>query len=142
MATERVYTIPLRKEWLKAPKHNRAKRSVSAVRHFLQRHMKTEDVKLGTALNKKLWERGIKNPPHKVKVNAVKDGDTTNVELFGVKLEDKKGVAPKPAAKADEVKAALEGKDVKEETKEAKPEEKKEAKKETPKEVKAEEAKK
>ena len=65
MATERTYTIPLRKEWLKSPKYRRAKKAISAVKQFLIKHMKSEDVRLGKYINEEIWKHGIKNPPGK-----------------------------------------------------------------------------
>lgn len=85
---ERVYNIPLRKEWLKVPKYKRAKKAVAAVREFLQKHMKSENVKLGPELNKLVWIHGIKNPPHHVKVTVVKNDDgRVDAELFGYKTK-------------------------------------------------------
>jgi ribosomal protein L31E len=101
MALERTYTIPLRKEFQKAPKYRRAKKAVNALRAFVAKHMKCENVLIGPRLNLKLWERGIKNPPHHVKVNAVKDdkGESVRVELFGFefKAKEKKEQKEKPA---------------------------------------------
>ena len=98
---ERVYNVPLRKEWLKAPPYKRAKKAVAAVRQFLMRHMKGDQVKLGSHLNEALWERGIKKPPHHVKVTAIKDDDgIVRAELFGLAVE---------APKKEEKKGALEG---------------------------------
>jgi hypothetical protein len=45
--------------------------------------MKTEDVKLGEELNKKLWARGISNPPHKVTVVVKKEENVAYAELAG-----------------------------------------------------------
>lgn len=98
---ERIYTIPLRKEYSKAPIWRKTKKAVKAVKQFLIKHMKSEDVKLGKALNEKLWKHGIRNPPHKVKVSVTKDDKgVVRAELFGVKAEQpteeqKKEVAPK-----------------------------------------------
>jgi len=78
MALEREYNIPLRKEWLKVPKYKRAKKAIAGIKKFLVRHMKVDDeknVKIGNYLNLKVWERGIKNPPHHVQVNVVKADD-------------------------------------------------------------------
>lgn len=112
MATlERTYTIPLRREWLKAPKYKRAKRAVAAVRTFLCRHMKvekhlaTKELKLGPQLNLEIWKHGMKNPPSRVKVNVSKnDKGIVYAELFGapkyeekVEAEVKKGVLAKAA---------------------------------------------
>lgn len=81
---ERTYNIPLRKEFLKVPKHKRSKRAVSALKKFLSRHMKSDQIKLGKHLNEHIWKKGIKNPPHHVKVTAIKnDEGVVKVELFG-----------------------------------------------------------
>lgn len=88
---ERVYNIPIRKEWLRAPSYKRAKRAISAVRMFLQRHMKSEDVRLGAHINHNIWQRGIKHPPHHVKVTAIKDdSNVVRAELFGMPIEEPK----------------------------------------------------
>ncbi len=90
---ERTYTVPLRKEYMKAPRWNRTKKAVTALRQFLAKHMKAEEVKLSKELNEKLWQHGIKNPPHHVKVKAVKDEKgVVTAELFG---------AEKPASKKE-----------------------------------------
>jgi large subunit ribosomal protein L31e len=89
MATERTYIIPLRKEWLKNPKYKRAKKAIRAIQEFLAKHMKSDNVKIGNNLNLKIWEHGIKNPPHKIKVSVVKEDDgTVKTELFGFKYEE------------------------------------------------------
>lgn len=103
MATERTYTIPLRKEWLKAPKYRRAKKAVNAVKKFLIKHMKSEDIKLGRHLNLEIWKHGIRNPPGKIKVNVIKDDkNIVRAEIYGKKIEteekkeeEKKGIATK-----------------------------------------------
>src|SRR3989344_6254936 len=85
---ERTFTIPLRKEWLKAPKYKRAKRTISAVRDFLARHMKPVELKLGKYLNLEVWKHGIKNPPSRIRVTAKKDDKGVVVaELFGAPVE-------------------------------------------------------
>jgi large subunit ribosomal protein L31e len=134
MADEKTFNVPLRKGYMKAPKHKRAKKAVSTLRAFLQRHMKTSQIKLGPKLNEKLWEKGIKNPPHHVKVTAVKEEDTVKAELFGHKYVEKKkeekeeGLTDKLAKKLGrgkrrtERKAAEEAKE--KETKEEKADEK------------------
>lgn len=103
---ERTYIIPLRKSWLKAQRYRRAKRTVNAVKEFLRRHMKTEEVLIGTHLNLFIWKHGMKNPPSRVKVNVSKDDKgVVKVELFGApvaevkKPEEKKGIMKKIAEK-------------------------------------------
>lgn len=89
MAIERTYNVPLRKEFQKAPKYKRAKKAITALKQFLAKHMKTDEVKIGRNLNEFIWNQGIKNPPHHVKVNVVKDDDNiAKAELFGYKYEE------------------------------------------------------
>ena len=131
MATERTYIIPLRKEWLKVPKHKRAKKAVTGIKDFLKKHMKSENIKIGRNLNLKIWEKGIKNPPHKIKITAVKEDDgTVKVELFGNKYEEVKiETKKKEKSKKEELMEKITGK--KEEKKEKtaeKPKPKKEKK--------------
>ncbi len=123
--TQRLYTIPLTDAW-KVPYKRRAKKAVSIIQKFAERHMKADpkNVRVGTQLNEAIWARGIKFPPRKVKVQVVpqeidvKGKKSTNVwvELEGVKLEleKKKTEAPKKkeekkteAPKADAAKAEV-----------------------------------
>ena len=107
---ERTYTIPLRREFLKVPKYKRAKKATTAIKQFLSKHMKSDDVRVGTAVNEKVWEHGMRNPPSKVKVQVVKDEKgVVRAELFGAKAVEKKEVSKKAAkkeTKAVEEKAA------------------------------------
>lgn len=88
---ERVYNVPLRKEWHKAPEYRRAKKAMAALRQFLIKHMKSEDVKIGGHANHEIWKNGIKNPPHHIKVTVIKYEDgTVKAELFGFPVEAEK----------------------------------------------------
>ena len=79
---KRTYTIPLRRECRETERYNKTKRAVSGIRKFLQKHMKTDDVKIGTTLNLQMWTRGGRNPPHKITVVTEKnDEGTVFVEL-------------------------------------------------------------
>ncbi len=89
---EREYVIPLRHRWQIVPRYQRTNKAVRAVREFLVRHMKVRDrdmdkIKVDKYLNEVLWNRGIKNPPSKIKVKAIKEGDIVRVEL--AELSDK-----------------------------------------------------
>ncbi|MBU2560799.1 MAG: 50S ribosomal protein L31e [Nanoarchaeota archaeon] len=142
--TERTYIIPLRKEYMKAPMYRRAKKAVNAVRTFMKKHMKCENILIGPKLNLKIWEHGMKNPPHRVKVTAVKDDkeDTVRVELFGFDFkpkEKKEKKEKKPAGIAGKIQEKLAPKEekapkaevtTKKDIKEKKPAVKKEGKKE------------
>lgn len=144
MTIERTYTIPLRKEFRKAPRYRRAKKAVNAVKAFLMKHMKADEknLKLGKYLNLELWKHGMKNPPCRVRINVTKDEKgIVKAELVGApeekKEELKKGkkeaankVEPKLAEKKEETKKQETPAEAKEEkTEEAKkPEVKKEKK--------------
>ncbi len=58
---------------LKVPPFRKANKAVKTVQEFISKHMKSDDVVIGRYLNLNIWKHGAKNPPHKVKVNAVKD---------------------------------------------------------------------
>lgn len=85
---ERSYIIPLRRGLEHTPPLRRAKRAVSVVKEFLVRHMRCKDVRIGQALNTLLWSRGIRNPPHKVSIVAVKEEDVVRAELSGHTWQD------------------------------------------------------
>ena len=98
---ERTYNVPLRKEYRKVPRWKKTKKAVSALRQFLIKHMKSEDVKLSKELNEKLWKHGIKNPPHHVKVTVTKnDKGEVRAELFEKKVP-KKNIEKKEEVKVD-----------------------------------------
>lgn len=72
---ERIYTIPLRREFLKAPRWRRSEKAVKAVREFLMRHTKADIVLLDNSVNEKIWERGAQKPPRKIRVRVrLEDG--------------------------------------------------------------------
>lgn len=143
MALERTYIIPLRKEFQKVPTYKKSKKAMKAVKEFMARHMRTDmaNVKVMRELNLAIWKHGIRNPPHKVKVQCTKDDKgIVLVQLFGKpfpqapKAPEKKGIAAKVAekitGKKEEPKAE---KDEHAGHAHAKPEEKPADKKEAPK---------
>ena len=115
---ERIYTIPIRREWEKAPRYKRAKKAVKAVREFLAKHMKVYDrdlkkIKVERWLNMALWARGIKHPPARIKVRAVKDDNgIVRAELAELpkkaKLEEEKKLKAKVETEKKKVKAQKE----------------------------------
>jgi len=124
---ERAYNVPLRKEWLKAPMHKRAKKAIRGLRLFLARHMKAEfeNIKVGMWANEHIWAKGTKNPPHHIKVKAAKD-DTGIVRAEITELTVRQKIMQE---KSDKSKSEAEKKG-KKETKEEKKETKVETKKE------------
>ncbi len=136
MVLERTYIVPLRKEFMKAPKYKRAKKAVSALKEFLKKHMKSDNVKLGKNLNLEIWKRGIKNPPHHVKINAIKDDDgIVKAELFSFEYKE---MTKEEREKAEKEKKKPEEEKAKEKIEIEKKEEVKEEKKEDKEEVKEE----
>lgn len=121
---ERVYTIPLRDAYATV-RQKRARRAVSIVQAFLQRHMKSDNVRISNALNSFLWRDGMQKPPRRVRIKAVKD-DSGLVKAYLVdeKIEEKKTTEKK------------------EEKKEEKPAEKKTITTETPKTAEGEKSEK
>ncbi len=100
---KRTYTIPIRKESQKATRQKRTNRAVKAVRAFLEKHMKSDNVKLGKELNLLLWKNGSRNPPGKITVDAVKDKEgkvMANLEGIAPVASEKKEAKPKTESKA------------------------------------------
>src|SRR3989338_2378917 len=116
---EREYVIPLRRNWNKVPRYKRANKAIRTIKEFLVRHMKIRDgdlnkVKIDRYLNEFVWFRGIRKPPAKIKVKAVKDGEIVKVELSELpkklalkkakleKREEKAGIKKKLTEKPEE----------------------------------------
>lgn len=128
---EKIYVIPLRSEIGKVPRYRRAEKAIKAIKEFLARHMKVYDrdlskVKLDSYVNEFMWARGIRNPPHKIKVKATIDKDgIVRAELvdYPNKLKFKKMRAEKLEQSAKEIaKKKKEEKKAAEEKKEEKTE--------------------
>jgi len=142
---EREYIIPLRKEWKNVPRYKRANKAIKAIKEFLARHMKLRDrdlkkIRIDKYLNEEIWFRGIKKPPSKIKVKAVKEEDIVRVELAEMPkvLKFKKAREEKREQKAAEM---AEGKVKETEKEKEKVEEKPEEETEKETEEKKEEAK-
>jgi len=106
---ERIYNIPLRKEFQKAPRYKKSGKAIRAIKEFTLKHMEAKEVKIGKYLNELVWKNGPKNPPHKVNVKITKEEDIAKVELVDAPVEEVK----EPSKKKEEIKE-----EVKEEIKE------------------------
>jgi len=71
---ERIYTVPLAKA-RKGPRNKWAKKSVSYLKKFMERHFKPETLVISQEVNEAIWKRGIQKPPRKLKVRATKNID-------------------------------------------------------------------
>jgi len=137
---EREYVIPLRNKWKKVPRYKRVNKAIKAIKEFLVRHMgisgrDLNKVRLDKYLNEFVWARGIRKPPIKIKVRAIKEGDIVRAELFEMpeKMKFKQARLEKREKEAAEIE--------KKRKKEEKPEEKTEEKREEEKAPKTEEEK-
>ncbi len=95
---EREYVIPLREKYRHVARYKKTPKAIKSIKEFIARHMKVYDkdlnkIKVDMHVNEYLWARGIKNPPHSVKVKAMKDSEgIVKVELvdYPEKLKFKK----------------------------------------------------
>lgn len=92
MAEEKIYTIPLRKEWLKVPIYKRSRKAITATKQFLLRHLKKE-VNIGPYLNQYIWKQGRRHPPARVKIRIEEEKERLTAELINaprkeIKKED------------------------------------------------------
>lgn len=70
----RTYTVPLRRAF-EAPKYRRTKVAIRIIREFTSRHMKATEVKIDENVNELLWERGIGNPPRRIKLEMERNDE-------------------------------------------------------------------
>ncbi|MBI2106216.1 60S ribosomal protein L31 [Candidatus Woesearchaeota archaeon] len=89
MAEEKIYTIPLRREWQKVPIYKRSAKAVRAAKQFLKQHLK-EEVKLGPYLNEFIWGKGNRHPPPRVKVRVEEEDKKLIAELINAPRKEKK----------------------------------------------------
>lgn len=113
---ERIYTINIRNAISKVPKWEKSKRGMAVVRNFLERHMKSDEVKIGKSITEEIWKRGNENPPKSIRIHTIltedEDGNKiVKAELLGVpfpeekeKKKEKKEEKPKEESKKEETK--------------------------------------
>lgn len=128
---EREYIVPLREEWLKVPMFRRASKAVKALKQFLVKHMKVYDrdlnkIKVDVYLNNELRFRGMKYPPAKIKVKAIKyESGIVEVKMVNPPKNVEFEIARKARKQAEALKTASEApkenvEEKKEETKDTK----------------------
>lgn len=86
MADEKIHTIPLRKAY-RGVRQRRAKKAISVIREYLERHMKSDDIRIGQTINKSVWARGIQKPPRKVRIHATVENGVVYAELIGTEIK-------------------------------------------------------
>ncbi|HLI45642.1 MAG TPA: 50S ribosomal protein L31e [Geobacterales bacterium] len=66
---ERILILNLR-DSKKAPILKRGKKAVNLVRELTKKYTKQKEVWIDSKLNEKIWEKGVKKPPSKVKLRV------------------------------------------------------------------------
>ena len=94
---ERIYTVPLKEAW-NAQRYRRSERAMMVLKAFAKRHMKAETISVDTSVNEVIWARGIKSPPHKIRVKMTKD-DEGKVTITMAEVEAEAEAKEKPKAK-------------------------------------------
>lgn len=90
---ERIYNIPLRREWLKEPRSRRSNRALMTVKNFVKKHTKAEEIKISKGVSDFVFSRGFKKPPGTIKVEVQGDLTKVFVKIPGeviIKKEEKK----------------------------------------------------
>src|SRR3990167_3867795 len=108
---ERVYTINLGKVLL-SPDNQRAKRAINMVKEFARHHMKTQEIKIEGELNQKIWERGIKHPPRKIRVRMTKTDEGHIIVSRYEEAEEKSKKSEKESKKKEENKTKPQEKEI------------------------------
>jgi large subunit ribosomal protein L31e len=91
MTEQRIMTINMRKAMEAVPRYKKASAAVKFLSGFVKRHMKAQRVKVDLLVNNSMFERGIKNPPIKMRVICTKDDkNVVTVSLIKKEREEKK----------------------------------------------------
>ena len=68
----REYTVHIHKYVFGVQFKKRAPKALRSLKEFAQKAMGTKDVRIDTSVNKFLWSRGVKNPPHRIRVRLTR----------------------------------------------------------------------
>jgi large subunit ribosomal protein L31e len=98
---ERIYTVPLKEAW-NAQRYRRSERAMMVLKAFAKRHMKAETITVDTTVNEAIWARGIKSPPHKIRVKMTKDDEgKVTITMAEVEAETEAKEEPKKGSKKE-----------------------------------------
>jgi large subunit ribosomal protein L31e len=79
MADEKIVTVNLRREVLKAPRWSRSKRAVKVLKEFLEKQVEAEKIDIDKSISEKIW----KENPSKLRIKLVKvDEKSFKAELM------------------------------------------------------------
>ncbi len=130
---EKVFNIPLRREWISATRIEKTKKSVIGVKKYIMKHTKATDVKISPKLNDMLWASGAKKPLKSITLKVSVSEGVANARLpeeITLEEEKKKFLEEKGKKGTSAEEKPTEGAERKEEAKAvsaAKPEETKSA---------------
>ena len=81
---ERIYNVPLGRV-KDVPRSKRAPYAMRQLRNFVIKHMKVDEdkIKINAPLNEAVWARGIRKPPRKIRVKAIKTEDGVEADVVG-----------------------------------------------------------
>jgi len=68
----REYTVHIHKYVHGVQFKKRAPKALRSLKDFARKAMRTTDVRIDTTVNKFLWSRGVKNPPHRIRVRLTR----------------------------------------------------------------------
>ncbi|KAE8324653.1 carbon-nitrogen hydrolase [Aspergillus sergii] len=95
----REYTINMHKRLHGVSFKKRAPRAIKEIKSFTERAMGTKDVRIDPALNKKVWEAGVKGVPFRLRVRiSRKRNDEENAKeklysmVYAVNVKETKGL--------------------------------------------------
>ncbi|KAB8222706.1 ribosomal protein L31e-domain-containing protein [Aspergillus novoparasiticus] len=95
----REYTINMHKRLHGVSFKKRAPRAIKEIKAFTERAMGTKDVRIDPALNKKVWEAGVKGVPFRLRVRiSRKRNDEENAKeklysmVYAVNVKEAKGL--------------------------------------------------
>ena len=87
---EKIYTINIRKAIAKVPRWEKSKRSVAAVKNYLKKHMKSDEVRIGKSITEEIWKGGNQNPPKSIRIHAIltEDEDKGKMIIQSIVLDE------------------------------------------------------
>jgi len=90
MAEDVILNVNIRKEILKVPVYRKAKKAIAAIKKFVKKNTRLDNISIGKYLNMEITKNGMKNPPVKYTLRLEKSEDKVNVELASAPKEEKK----------------------------------------------------
>lgn len=114
-----VLTFRLKHYLRGVPNYRKTAKAVRLVRRLVEKHVRSDQIKIGPYLNDKLWSQGRKNPPNRIQIEITKSDDYFLAELPNApkpKVEDEK---KKKEEKKSDTKKTSDKKEVKKEEKES-----------------------